>query len=267
LLGPYGIFVDEKGLLYISDPGAYRITIIDPKDGSVRNITAAGGEDFLSPIGVVVFRDRIFVSDSRLRKVFILDSSGKLTGTFEGNFGRPTALALDAGRGVVYVTDTLAHRVYQYTPEGKRLGSIGKNGSEKGEFNFPTHLWVDRIGRLFVTDSLNFRVQIFSPDGSWEGMFGMLGDAYGDLEKPKGVATDSEGNIYVVDSIKDMIKIFDRQGALLLFFGSQGRAYGEFWLPSGIFIDNNDYIYITDTYNGRVQVFKYLGKRKDRVAQ
>jgi DNA-binding beta-propeller fold protein YncE len=98
-------------------------------------------------------------------------------------------------------------------------------------------------------------------------MFGMLGDAYGDLEKPKGVATDSEGNIYVVDSIKDMIKIFDRQGALLLFFGSQGRAYGEFWLPSGIFIDNNDYIYVTETYNGRVQVFKYLGKKKDRVAQ
>lgn len=267
LLGPYGIFVDEKGLLYITDPGAYRLTIIDPKDGSVRNITAAGGEDFLSPIGIVVFRDRIFVSDSRLRKVFILDASGKPAGTFEGDFGRPTALALDAERELIYVTDTPAHRVYQYTTEGKRLGSIGKNGSGGGEFNFPTHLWVDRKGKLFVTDSLNFRVQIFSPDGSWEGMFGMLGDAYGDLEKPKGVATDSDGNVYVVDSIKDMVKIFSRDGALLLFFGSQGRAYGEFWLPSGIFIDNNDYIYVTDTYNGRVQVFKYLGKRKDRVVQ
>ena len=267
LLGPYGIFIDEQGLLYITDPGAYRLTIIDPKDGDSRNINAAGREDFRSPIGVIGFGNRIFVSDSRLRKVFILDSSGKQAGIFEGDFERPTALALDAGRKLIYVTDTPAHKVYRYTTEGKRLGSIGENGSGKGEFNFPTHLWVDRNGKLFVTDSLNFRIQIFSPDGSWEGMFGMLGDTYGDLERPKGVATDSDGNVYVVDAIKDMVKIFSREGALLLFFGSQGREYGQFWLPSGIFIDNNDYIYVTDTYNGRVQVFKYLGRRKDRVAQ
>ncbi len=259
LLRPYSIFVDEQGVLYITDPGAYRITIIDPKSGDARNILDAGKQEFLSPIGIVAFHGKAYVSDSSWNKVFIFDAEGKLTGEFQGEFKRPTSLALDRSRGRIYVSDTLAHVIYRYDLEGKRLGALGRNGSEAGEFNFPTHIWIDKTGRLYVTDAMNFRIQIFSPDGIYEGSVGKLGDAYGDLEKPKGVAVDSEGNIYVVDSIKDMVKIFSREGKLLLFFGQQGRDFGQFWLPSGIFIDDKDQIYVADTYNGRVQVFRYLG--------
>lgn len=259
LLRPYSIFIDEQGMLYLTDPGAYRVTIIDPKSGDSRNIVKAGEEEFLSPIGIAVFRGKIYVSDSLLHKVFILDMDGRKTGEFQGEFKRPTSLALDRAGGCIYVSDTLAHSVYRYDLDGKRLSALGRNGSGEGEFNFPSHISIDRNGRLFVTDAMNFRIQIFSPDGRFEGMFGMLGDAYGDLEKPKGVATDSDGNIYVVDSIKDMVKIFNREGKLLLFFGQQGKDFGQFWLPSGIFIDEKDYIYVADTYNGRVQVFRYLG--------
>ncbi len=261
LLGPYGLFVDEEDRLLITDPAAFRVTIINTREGDVLHVLQAGEEDFLSPIGVVSFKGKIFVSDSVLRKVFILDAGGKRTGNFDGEFERPTALALDAERGVIYVSDTLANTVYRYSPEGKRLGSIGKKGQGKGEFNFPTHLWVGEKGVLYVTDSMNFRVQMFSASGTFEGMFGELGDAYGNLDKPKGIATDSAGNIYVVDSIKDMVKIFDRAGKLLLFFGGQGRDYGQFWLPSGIFI-KNDSIYLADTYNGRVQVFRYRREKQ-----
>ena len=259
LLRPYSIFVDEQGILYITDPGAYRITIIDPSSGVSRNILDAGKQEFLSPIGIVAFRGKIYVSDSTLNKVFIFDAEGRLSGEFQGEFKRPTSLALDRARGRVYVSDTLAHVIYQYDLEGKRLGALGRNGSEAGEFNFPTHIWIDKTGRLSVTDAMNFRIQLFSPDGIYEGSIGRLGDAYGDLEKPKGVAADSDGNIYVVDAIKDMVKIFSREGKLLLFFGQQGHDFGQFWLPSGIFIDDKDHIYVADTYNGRVQVFKYLG--------
>ncbi|MGD1074727.1 MAG: 6-bladed beta-propeller [Thermodesulfovibrionales bacterium] len=261
LLRPYSCFVDESGDLYITDTGAYRVTIISTKEGTSRNILRAGDEDFLSPIGVVGYQGKLYISDSLLKKVFILEKSGKLIGKFEGEFERPTSLALSGDRGIIYVADTLAHKIYLYSPEGKRLGSIGKNGSEKGEFNYPTHLWVDGGGRLYVTDSMNFRIQMFSARGDFETMFGTLGDAAGNLDKPKGVATDSDGNIYVVDSIKDAVKIFDGKGALLLVFGQQGRGFGQFWLPSGIFIDKANVIYVADTYNGRIQAFRYLGNK------
>lgn len=258
LLRPYSVFVDENERLYIADPGAYRVTVVDLKTGETMNITGAGEQDFLYPIGVVAFKGRIYVSDSMLKKVFIFDERGRLTGEFSGRLERPTSLALNPSKGLIYVADTLSHRIHVYDPDGRITGGFGRNGDGKGEFNFPTHLWVDSAGNLYVTDSMNFRIQILSGDGGFIGMFGTHGDTYGDLDKPKGIATDSDGNIYVIDSIKDMVKIFNREGRLLLFFGQNGTNYGDFWLPSGIFIDKKDNIYIADTYNGRIQVFRYL---------
>lgn len=259
LLRPYGIFVDEMGVVYITDTGAFRVTVIDVRNALSRNILKAGDADFLSPIGIVAYRGKIYVSDSLLRKVFIFHADGKFEGEFQGAFDRPTSLAIDRSRDIIYVSDTLSHQIFIYSLDGRRLGRIGKNGSEAGEFNFPTHLWVDSSGRLYVTDAMNFRIQMFSPEGNFEGMFGKLGDAYSELDKPKGVAVDGDGHIYVIDSIKDTVKIFNREGELLLFFGEQGYDFGQFSLPSGIFIDNNNQIYVADTYNGRVQSFKYMG--------
>ncbi len=258
LLRPYSVFVDEENNLFIADPGAFRVTVVDLNNLNSFNILSANGKGFISPVGVVSYKGKIYISDSMLRKVFIFNNKGKFIGSFKGNFIRPTCMAIDRKRKKIYLSDTLAHRIYIYDLDGNRESYIGKRGGGDGEFNFPTHLWVDDRGRLYVSDSMNFRVQVFSPDGKFLFKFGKLGKAYGHLEKPKGVATDSDGNIYVVDSINDTVKIFDRQGKLLLFFGEKGTYYGDFWLPSGIFIAK-DYIYVADTYNGRVQVFKYLG--------
>jgi DNA-binding beta-propeller fold protein YncE len=259
LLRPYSLHVDGDNL-YIADTGAYRVTVIDMKELEARNITSAGDKEFLAPVGVVAFEGMTYVSDSLLKKVFILDKDGRLAGELKGTFQRPTALAIDKKRRVLYVSDTLAHVVGRFDLTGASLGNLGRNGSDEGEFNFPTHLWVDDQGRLYVTDELNFRIQMFSSEGKFIGMFGAPGDAPQNFQRPKGIATDSDGDVYVVDSVKDTIKIFSRQGELLLLFGQEGRGYGDFYLPSGIFIGANDIIYIADTYNGRVQVFQYVKK-------
>jgi DNA-binding beta-propeller fold protein YncE len=262
LLRPFNLFVDENERLYIVDPGAYRLTIVNLKSKDAMNIISAENEEFHSPVGVVAYKGRIYLSDSLLKKVFIFDERGKKIGEFEGRFERPTGLAINRSKGVIYVADTLAHRIQLFDLNGRHINGFGVNGDGDGEFNFPTHLWVDNSGNLYVTDSMNFRIQIFDSNETFVGKFGTLGDWFGDLDKPKGVATDSLGNIYVVDSVKDMVKIFNREGKILLFFGENGIHYGEFWLPSGIFIDNKDNIYVADTFNGRIQVFKFIGHER-----
>ncbi|MGE5238654.1 MAG: 6-bladed beta-propeller [Chloroflexota bacterium] len=269
LMRPYTVYVDAREKLYIADPGAVRVNVIDLKTADVLNITQAGNEEFVSPIGVLAdMSGRIYVSDSQLKGVFVFDEKGTYLARFEGEFKRPTCMAIDEKGSMIYVSDTLEHRIYKYTFEGKRTGSIGSPGSLPGQLNYPTHLFVDREGLLYVTDSMNFRIQIFDPGGNVVGSVGVLGDKHGNLEKPKGVAVDSEGDIYVVDSINDTVKIFDRKSALLLFFGERGNNLGEFWLPSGIFIDRADIIYVADTYNMRVQAFQFLraqeGKNKEK---
>jgi len=259
LLRPQGIYADEKRL-YIADPGAARVTVVDRQSMDVLEIREADGVSLEYPISAVSGADgRIYVADPELKKVFVYTEGGKFVSSFEGAMERPTGLAVDRRTGVIYIVDTLGHCVYVYDSEGRRKGRIGKRGEGDGEFNFPSHAFVDQKGNLYVTDFLNFRVQIFSPDGRFAAKLGVLGDSYDSLEKPKGVAVDKEGHIYIVDAGKDMVKIFDRDGGLLLAFGETGHRYGDFYLPTGIFIDHQDMIYVADTVNRRIQVFQFLG--------
>ncbi len=259
LLRPQGIYVDKKRY-YIADPGAMRLTVIEKKTLDVFHILYAREESLEYPLGVVSDRDgNIYLSDAQLGKVISYDEKGRFRFYFEGDFLRPAGMAIDRDRGLIYVVDSLAHMVYIHDTQGKRLGSIGRRGEEKGEFNYPGYVFVDRDGYLYVSDSLNFRIQVFDTQRNFITMFGIPGDSYDAFDKPKGVAVDSEGNIYVVDAGMDMVKIFRRDGVLLLYFGEKGHGYGQFYLPAGIFIDDEDIIYVADTINMRIQAFRFLG--------
>jgi len=258
LLRPYGIFVSSDRI-YVTDPGLHLLHIFDLDKNLYINISRAGNDDLISPIGVAVNRKGdIYLSDSMLKKVIVFDANGKYLNTIgrPDSFFRPTGIALDEER--IYIVDTYAHCVLVFDNKGRFLFSFGQNGGRKGEFNYPTNIFIGSDGLLYITDSMNFRIQIFDRDGNFRSSFGKLGDGTGYFAKPKGVAVDSEGNIYVADAEFDTIQIFDRDGALLLNFGSTGTDSGQMILPSGLFIDKKDRIYVADSYNHRVQIFQFL---------
>lgn len=263
---PYGVYADGSGMLFVTDMGAARVVAVDIKTSLTAFMTHVQGEPFVSPVGVVAMDGGfIYVSDSDLKVVAAFDRKYQDVFTFEGEFQRPTGLALDAKRGYVYVVDTWAHCIYRYSLSGKRLGVVGEaqmaagQGGDGASLYYPTHIAVDKEGRLYVTDTLNFRVRVFTPEGEEVTSFGMIGDSYDTFDKIKGIALDSEGHIYVTDSAQDMVKIYDAQGRLLLFFGQPGTWYGDLKHPSGIWIDGSDTIYVSDTLNHRVQAFRFLG--------
>jgi DNA-binding beta-propeller fold protein YncE len=177
----------------------------------------------------------------------------------DGELENPAGMAIDGNRGLLYVADSKKHQVFCYsTADGSSVRTIGRRGSEPGEFNFPTNVFVDKEGRLYVTDTLNFRIQSFDPEGMPLTAFGTLGDTPGSLNRPKGVGVDDEGHIYVADTSFNNFQIFDQAGQLLLFVGSVGSGPGEFFLPAGLFIDARNRVYVVDQGNARVQVFQYL---------
>lgn len=259
LVMPQGVYADEKRL-YISDPGASRVTVVDRKTQEVRQILDAKDDALEHPRGIVADRaGTVYVSDITLRRVMAFSPELGYLFSFEGDLLRPEGLAIDKARGRIYVVDTDAHTVYRYDTAGKRIGSIGRKGDGAGEFYYPTYAFVDAQGNLYVTDFMNFRVQVFSPEGTFLKTIGSLGDSYETFDKPKGVAVDTEGHIYVVDGAKDMVKIFDQDGKLLLFFGEKGHGYGDFYSPTGIFIDDHNIVYVADSINMRIQAFQFLG--------
>lgn len=259
LIRPTGVAANERAI-FIADAGAQALWILHPQAGQFRKIQDAGGERLISPVAVALGpKNRIYVADSYLARVFVYDTDGRPTASIAlPNLRRPAGLAYDALGNHLYVADSAAHRIWIFSGDGKPLRAIGQRGTGDGEFNFPTHVAVDRTGNLYVTDALNFRVQAFDIDGQFMRYFGRHGDSSGDFARPKGVAIDSEGHIYVVDALFDAVQIFDRRGRYLLTFGERGIRPGQFWLPGGLFIDGGDRIYVADAYNQRIQIFQYL---------
>ena len=227
-----------------------------PRDRYAR-VTQVGAQTLVSPVALALGPDgAVFVADTALKEVFLLDRDGALLRTFATQgLDRPAGLAWDAAARQLYVLDSLRHRITVFDGNGALLRTFGENGNADGQFNHPTHLALDAGGALLVTDALNFRVQWIDRDGRFLAKFGQAGNGSGDFAGPKGVAADGDGHYYVVDALFDAVQIFDRQGRLLLGFGEHGSGPGQFSLPNGIFIATDDKVYVADAYNRRVQVF------------
>ena len=254
---PTGV-AERGGVLYVADPGARALWIIDPVQNKLVKVDQVQEEALGSPVAVAARPDgAVFVADTLLKKVFLLDREGKLIRVVAEGLARPAGLAYDAAGQRLYVVDSATHRISVYGPDGSLIRAWGRGGIRDGEFNHPTHLALDRTGMVLVSDALNFRIQSFDPEGRFLWKLGRHGDGSGDFAAPKGLATDSEGHVYVVDALFDAVQIFERDGTLLLAFGERGARAGQFWLPGGLFITPQNQIYIADTYNQRVQVFAF----------
>ena len=265
LLKPYGVAVDSRGRIFVSDAGNRSVLVFNehPRSGEkyLEFLGTGGAGQLIEPAGVAVgLHDEILVSDVIQRTVYEYgpDLQYRRTLGQSDTFTRPAGIAVNPGNGNIIILDAKAHNFRIFTPDGEELAVVGGPGTEPGRFNIPTHVACDTAGRIYVVDSMNFRVQLFSPAGEYLSSFGQADNVPGSFSRPKGIALDSEGHVYVADSAFDNIQIFTPEGTLLLFFGSAGTRPGYFQLPAGICFDRQDRLFVVDQYNRRIQIFQYL---------
>ena len=244
------IILDQgNGTLFIYEDNKFNIPkIVRKQEGKFTSLVSAA----LMPNKDLVFTDSklegVFKLTEDLKSIEPLNNSLKLT--------QPTGIAYSSKNNQIWVVETGAHQISILDRQGNRIKTIGQRGTDKGEFNYPTFIWIDNKGTAYVVDALNYRIQIFDAAGNFLSMFGENGNGTGYFASPKGIATDSFGNIYVVDALFHGVQLFDKNGNYLYRFGTQGHGTGEFWMPSGIYIDQQNNIYVADSYNGRIQIFK-----------
>ena len=103
--------------------------------------------------------------------VVLFNSSEIQTFSREGNLVRIIAsrgqllrtycLCLDRHFNII-VSDTFAHNVKVFSPEGYLIATIGQEGTEPGEFKSPSGIDVDKDGRIVVVDRKdNHALQFF----------------------------------------------------------------------------------------------------------
>jgi DNA-binding beta-propeller fold protein YncE len=260
LVAPYAVAIDQNNRLFVTDTAGAVVHLFDLNTRTYKQFTnLADQEKLLKPVSLTIVDNWIYVVDSILRKVCVFDKKGEFLFSFGSErFTRPSGIAYGKNNKTIYVTDTARHSIDAFTGNGMFIRQFGSRGLDPGMFNFPTHLWIDKSGKLYVSDTLNYRIQIFTSEGKFIKMFGQQGDRPGNFAHPCSIAVDGFGNIYVTDRQFENVQIFDPQGHILMAFGQEGTQAGQFWLPAGIFIDDHNRIYVADSFNKRIQIFRLV---------
>lgn len=196
---------------------------------------------------------RVFTRDGRFVKAFGED----------GLFESAHSVTVDA-QGFLWVTDSAAHVVHKFGPDGRLLMTLGKKGvagdnASRDLFNQPNHVAVAPSGDIYVSDGYqNARVVQFSSNGQFVRIIGgVKGSQPGQLQLPHGVALDSRGRILINDSDNQRVSVFDKDGRFVETWPYPSRG--------GIAVASDDTVYISDVNVGIVNIVKN-GKRIDSVS-
>ncbi len=266
LIGPYGIAVDSKGLVYVADQRVGAVFIFNMETRETQLIKNGYEAHFGWINGLAIDDDdRLFVSDGKMHRVLIFNPKHEVEGQITEGLVDPVGLAIDTTNRFVYVVDTQQDQVLVYDADSlkllRRIGTGGKNHflTSAGDFGAPQCVAVDKDGNIYVTDTLNNRVEIFDAEGGFIGQFGKAGDGPGYFARPKGIAVDADGHIWVADSMQDRLQVFNREGRLLTYIGQQhSELPGQFKALVGVAIDRNNWVFTTEQEPGRLQVFRYV---------
>ena len=266
MIGPYGIAIDSKGLVYVADQRVGAIFIFNPENHETQMIRNGYEAHFGWVNGLAIDDDdRLFVSDGKMHRVLIFSPHHDLTGQITEGLADPVGLALDTTNRFLYVVDTQQDQVLVYDADTqkllRRIGTGGKNHylTSPGDFGAPQGVAVDKDGNVYVTDTMNDRVEIFDADGAFISTFGKPGDGPGYFARPKGIAVDSDGHIWVADEMQDRLQVFNREGQLLTYVGvGHGDLPGQFKSLIGVAIDKQNRVFTTEQEPGRLQMFRYI---------
>jgi DNA-binding beta-propeller fold protein YncE len=266
LLGPTGIAIDSKGLVYVADQKVGAIFIFNTETHDTQLIRNGYEAHFGWINGLAIDDDdRLFVADGKMRRVLIFNTKHTVENQITDGLVDPVGIAIDTTNRFLYVVDTQQDQVIVYDADTlkllRRIGTGGKNHflTTPGDFGAPQGVALDSDGNVYVTDTMNNRVEIFDADGNFISLFGKHGDGPGTFARPKGIAVDVDGHIWVADEMTDRLQVFNKEGQLLTYIGTDhGELPGQFKALVGVAIDKKNRVFTTEQYPGRMQVFRYV---------
>jgi DNA-binding beta-propeller fold protein YncE len=210
-------------LIWENDPQKQRIIRM------FQSLRGLGTEDSIS-----------FTLGGRVRSFYVLNVPNKNIHQFQQRVG---ALPATPNRPPLALS-TL--------PEGVSNMFEGGKGIDKGQFDSPTGICLDRNGNVLVADTGNGRIQKFSATGAFLSTIRIKGNGQGQLAAPSGIAVDRTGNIYVADASKHRVERLMPDGTVTDEW--KGAAPG-FYGPRRIAIGPDDSIYVVD--QGRTRIVKF----------
>ena len=264
LIRPWGVAVNQRGEVVISEEDKHCISIFSPSGEKLLTFGTCGSGQgqFCVPRGVAVDGEgNILVADSSNHRIQKFTADGQFLSAVgtrgEGplQFCFPSYIAYNPTNNKVYVADSFNHRVQVLNSDLDFSSSFGKNGNGKGQFDVVRGIACNSTGKVYVADTHNYRIQVFTAKGQFCTMFGKYGKGLGELYYPSGIAIDRDDIVYVSEYNNHRISVFTSKGQFVRLFGRYGSEPGEFDYPRGVAVDSSGVVYVCDRSNNRVQVF------------
>jgi PKD repeat protein len=220
---PISIAIDENNAIYYGDSESGKIFKLDKNN----NTSIFYAESALPSAMVFGTDQKLYVSDSHLNEVTVLDATGSLAGRIgQGVLSFPTGLAFDFKNERIVVAehgavdDATAVSVYIFDLEGNLITQFGSEAPS-----------------------------------SWFGGVQVPGD--GEFNRVQGVAVSRCGTIYVIDPFQATISVFDEAVSFKTKFGEFGSADGQLDIPLDIALDSNDRLVISCFNKGSIEVYSF----------
>ncbi|MFE9898614.1 hypothetical protein ACFYPT_40440, partial [Streptomyces sp. NPDC005529] len=247
------------------------------------------------PDGVAVRSDgTVCIADTynhRIRRVAADGIITTLAGTGEHGFSgdggsahkaalaAPEAVAAGAD-GMVYIADTLNHRVRRIAADGiiTTLAGTGQNdfGGDGGPahrslLRYPQGVAAGPDGVVYIADTLNQRVRRITADGiittlAGTGQNGCGGDGrpahQATLSAPRSVAVGPDGTVYIADTFNHRIRRITADGIITTLAGTGQNGFGgdggpahqaTLSAPRSVAVGPDGTVYIADTFNHRIR--------------
>lgn len=170
---PLGLWFDPEGNLYVTDVSAPKQKVLQiAPDGTITK-TLGENDDLSFPNGVATSSaGAVYVTDSNHSQALMYGPDGKLIGalargTSDTPLGLPRGITVD-DRGRIYIVDTANQDIKVFTPGDTAASlptyafSVGVEGTEEGNFEYPNGIAIDSRERLYITDRENNRVHVWS---------------------------------------------------------------------------------------------------------
>ncbi len=235
-VNPIGLTFTQEGL-WLSDGDRNRLVLVDPDGKIIRTI-----DSLQRPMHIASAGNTLYVPLYGNDQIARITAKAILALPLKDSLDAPASISVFGKETAI--ADFYNHRIL-YSKDGETYLSIGSEGKEEGQFNYPTDVQITR-DLIWVADAYNNRIQAFTKDGLFEKSIG----ADQKMNAATGIFVSDE-ELFVTDFENNRILIFEHSGKLKQIF-SQGVEKPTDVLMTG------DNLYIANYRNGSLQL---LGRR------
>ncbi|MFL6214671.1 MAG: NHL repeat-containing protein [Blastocatellia bacterium] len=282
---PFGVAVDRRGNLLVSDGATNRIRLITPQ-GEVKTIAGSGEgyadgpalqAQFNTPSGIAFDRDgNLLIADTSNNRIRRLSADYQTVSTVAGSgvagfkdgaagdtqFDGPIGVAVD-GQGTIYVADTYNDRIRKITLDGNVVTFAASPGSESEgsvavKLDTPCGVAIDALGNVFIADPGNDEIHKITPGGEVVDLFHKAetgGEGIHRRARPIGLTVTWDNFVIFSASDSAYVGRINPDDSLTSVAGNRaGYKDGageraQFNHPTGIALDREGNVFVADSQN------------------